>query len=221
MQKQLPYDLQQCKKILEDLQNDPLLEAFYYPVDWKSLGLEDYPLLVKHPMDLSTVRKKLDAFEYETAQDFYEDVKLIWQNCLIYNADGSDLFKLAKKTSKSFESTMRTLLRKVVKHQSSKKKNGDDSSTAGGKKKRKIVTFEEKTKFCKLVNGLSEKNLAALVTLLDEVCPKALSKRKAEIEREDAADEQELNINIDKLDAKNFSSIYSKLEEFIKEQNQS
>jgi hypothetical protein len=31
---------------------------FREPVDWKSMGLTDYPSTIKHPMDLSTVNKK-------------------------------------------------------------------------------------------------------------------------------------------------------------------
>jgi hypothetical protein len=31
-------------------------DAFLAPVDWKGLQLMDYPLVVKHPMDLGTIK---------------------------------------------------------------------------------------------------------------------------------------------------------------------
>lgn len=32
-----------------------LADAFLQPVDWKALGLEDYPIVIKQPMDLGTI----------------------------------------------------------------------------------------------------------------------------------------------------------------------
>jgi hypothetical protein len=32
---------------------------FREPVDWKGMGLTDYPAIIKHPMDLNTVLKRL------------------------------------------------------------------------------------------------------------------------------------------------------------------
>jgi len=33
---------------------------FREPVDWKNLGLLDYPSIVKHPMDLGTIRVQIN-----------------------------------------------------------------------------------------------------------------------------------------------------------------
>jgi hypothetical protein len=32
---------------------------FREPVDWKGMGLTDYPNIIKHPMDLSTALRRL------------------------------------------------------------------------------------------------------------------------------------------------------------------
>jgi bromodomain-containing factor 1 len=34
------------------------------PVDWKAWNLPDYPIIVKRPMDLGTIRKKLKKSAY-------------------------------------------------------------------------------------------------------------------------------------------------------------
>lgn len=31
-------------------------DAFLEPVDWKALGLTDYPIVIKQPMDLGTIK---------------------------------------------------------------------------------------------------------------------------------------------------------------------
>jgi len=39
---------------------------FREPVDWKGLGLNDYPQVIKNPMDLGTVNKKFNIGKYTT-----------------------------------------------------------------------------------------------------------------------------------------------------------
>ncbi len=58
---------------------------FRTPVDWKGFGLMDYPMIIKKPMDLSTVKRNLNNNGYETVEDCLRDIDLIWQNCKTYN----------------------------------------------------------------------------------------------------------------------------------------
>jgi len=37
---------------------------FRNPVDWKTYGLLDYPVVIKKPMDLGTVKKNLNNNSY-------------------------------------------------------------------------------------------------------------------------------------------------------------
>lgn len=46
----------------------------------------DYYNIIKNPMDLGTLMKKLKNLEYKSKKEFADDVALIWQNCLTYNA---------------------------------------------------------------------------------------------------------------------------------------
>jgi hypothetical protein len=71
-------------------------EPFREPVDWQALGLFDYPQVVKKPMDLGLIKKKLNEGKYKTIHDAADDIRLIWKNCLAYNADGSDFYNLAQ-----------------------------------------------------------------------------------------------------------------------------
>jgi hypothetical protein len=53
------------------------------------MGLTDYPLIVKYPMDLGTIRKKLVNSKYQLVEEAIDDIQLVWDNCKIYNQAGS------------------------------------------------------------------------------------------------------------------------------------
>ena len=80
---------------------------FREPVDWRGMELFDYPVLVKHPMDLGTVKRKLERNEYENAAMCAYDIKLIWKNCQTYNAEGSEFWQLAKSYLRRFDDLYR------------------------------------------------------------------------------------------------------------------
>ncbi|XP_040001745.1 bromodomain-containing protein 4-like [Xiphias gladius] len=76
---------------------------FYKPVDVKALGLHDYHDIIKHPMDLSTIKKKLDNKQYREAQEFAADVRLMFSNCYKYNPPDHDVVAMARKLQDVFE----------------------------------------------------------------------------------------------------------------------
>ncbi|KAL3426275.1 Transcriptional activator SPT7 [Phlyctema vagabunda] len=47
----------------------------------------DYHLVIKTPMDLGTMTKKLKTLQYKSKAEFVADLELIWGNCLKYNAE--------------------------------------------------------------------------------------------------------------------------------------
>jgi len=70
---------------------------FYKPVETVALGLSDYFDIIRQPMDLGTVKTKMEAREYATAQEFCNDVRLIFLNCYRYNQPDTDVVAMAKK----------------------------------------------------------------------------------------------------------------------------
>ncbi|XP_077427299.1 bromodomain-containing protein 4-like isoform X2 [Vanacampus margaritifer] len=76
---------------------------FHLPVDAKALGLHDYYDIIKHPMDLSTIKKKLDNRQYRDPQEFSADVRLMFSNCYKYNPPGHDVVAMARKLQDVFE----------------------------------------------------------------------------------------------------------------------
>lgn len=60
-------------------------EPFHERVNWEEWGLYDYLQVVKVPMDLGTIRAKLGRNEYKKPVDFAKDMRLVWDNCKLYN----------------------------------------------------------------------------------------------------------------------------------------
>jgi SNF2 family DNA or RNA helicase len=68
-----------------------------------TLGIFDYPRLIKTPMDLGLVKKRIDKGSYNSVFDAAEDVRLVWKNCMAYNPVGTEYHTLAEKLSTQFE----------------------------------------------------------------------------------------------------------------------
>lgn len=180
-----PDSLKQCGQILHTLINDTDSSPFCTAVDWKAWKLFDYPDVIKTPMDLGTIQKNLEAGKYKDALEFAHHVRLVWSNCKTYNQDGSEYYKLAQKFSKKFE-----LMYKKI----------DLSADLGEIKE---PTKEEKKKFSQNIYLIDSEVLGNVVTMLDERCEKCIDK----------TDPDEIEINIDKIDALTFQAV----DEFVKE----
>ena len=81
--------MEKALEIVKSLEKLPEAINFLKPVDYKALGLIDYPVIIKNPIDLSTIRKKIKAEKYNCIEEVIEDLNLIWENCRTYNQAGS------------------------------------------------------------------------------------------------------------------------------------
>jgi bromodomain-containing factor 1 len=71
--------------------------------DWVTLDIPSYPKIVKKPMDLSTMRKKLESHLYLNAQKFYEDFKLMIRNCFSFNPAGTPVNQAGIELQRLFD----------------------------------------------------------------------------------------------------------------------
>ncbi|XP_053327041.1 bromodomain-containing protein 9 [Spea bombifrons] len=56
-----------------------------------------YFMIIKHPMDFSTMKEKIDMNEYKSITEFKADFKLMCDNAMTYNGPETVYYKLAKK----------------------------------------------------------------------------------------------------------------------------
>uniref|UniRef100_A0A8C5X300 Bromodomain-containing protein 2 n=1 Tax=Malurus cyaneus samueli TaxID=2593467 RepID=A0A8C5X300_9PASS len=96
----LSEQLKYCNGILKELlskKHAAYAWPFYKPVDASALGLHDYHEIIKHPMDLSTIKRKMENRDYRDAQEFAADVRLMFSNCYKYNPPDHDVVAMARK----------------------------------------------------------------------------------------------------------------------------
>ncbi|XP_072934493.1 bromodomain-containing protein homolog isoform X2 [Epargyreus clarus] len=82
-------------KLLRLLRQRDHSDVFCEPVDLQEVP--DYSTIVKHPMDLSTMGKKLDRGSYKTIDDVEGDFQLMIDNCLTYNKKDTVFYKAGVK----------------------------------------------------------------------------------------------------------------------------
>ncbi|RGP60185.1 tfiid associated [Fusarium longipes] len=66
-------------------------------------GVPDYFEKVKRPMDLSTIKIKMDRKEYNNEEEFLADVRQIFDNCFTYWKKGDPMWIAGEKLQKTFE----------------------------------------------------------------------------------------------------------------------
>ncbi|XP_015991339.2 histone acetyltransferase p300-like [Rousettus aegyptiacus] len=100
-----PEELRQAlMPTLEALyRQDPESLPFCQPVDPQLLGIPDYFDIVKSPMDLSTIKRKLDTGQYQEPWQYVDDIWLMFNNAWLYNRKTSRVYKYCSKLSEVFE----------------------------------------------------------------------------------------------------------------------
>ncbi|KAG1468858.1 hypothetical protein G6F56_003594 [Rhizopus delemar] len=103
-QPKVPMSIQDkrlCTDILNKLKRNPFAVAFLQPVDPVYFNIPDYFDIVKRPMDLSTIQKKMDR--YQSKEEFIADVQLMLDNCFLYNNNSDPICNQARELEKAFK----------------------------------------------------------------------------------------------------------------------
>ncbi|KYO48379.1 transcription intermediary factor 1-alpha isoform B [Alligator mississippiensis] len=98
-----PVDQRKCERLLLYLYCHELSIEFQEPVP---ASIPNYYKIIKKPMDLSTVKKKLQkkhSQHYQTPEDFVADVRLIFKNCERFNEADSEVAQAGKAVALYFE----------------------------------------------------------------------------------------------------------------------
>ncbi|CAI9760500.1 unnamed protein product [Fraxinus pennsylvanica] len=92
-----------CSNLLQRLMKHKHGWVFNEPVDARALGLHDYHNIIKHPMDLGTIKNRLSQNCYKSPREFAEDVRLVFLNAMTYNPKGDGVHIMAEQLSQVFE----------------------------------------------------------------------------------------------------------------------
>ena len=83
-----PMTTPQQKALAEIIKNVKKVKdakPFAKPVDYIALGIPTYPDIIKNPMDIETIEKRLKGSEYHSVADLVSDFDLMIQNCYTFN----------------------------------------------------------------------------------------------------------------------------------------
>ncbi|KAF3766184.1 hypothetical protein M406DRAFT_88983, partial [Cryphonectria parasitica EP155] len=99
-------ELRFCDEVMKDIissKNWVNNQWFMEAVDPVALNIPTYHSVVKQPMDLGTMKDKLQRGEYESAKDFKSDFGLIVKNCVKFNGEDHPVTAAAKELEQIFE----------------------------------------------------------------------------------------------------------------------
>lgn len=105
--------LRQFGSILKQITQHKWCWPFTRPVDVAGLSLRDYYDVIKRPMDLGSIRDRMelnDGSGYSNVREIYEDVRLVFRNAMTYNKPGTEVYMMAKALLEKFEEKWRSIL---------------------------------------------------------------------------------------------------------------
>ncbi|XP_061381382.1 bromodomain adjacent to zinc finger domain protein 2B isoform X9 [Danaus plexippus] len=94
-------DMQFCKNLLCEMECHEHAWPFLVPVNTKQFP--QYRKVIKSPMDLSTIKRKLHESGYKCKEEFASDVRLIFSNCEVFNEDESPVGRAGHCMREFFE----------------------------------------------------------------------------------------------------------------------
>uniref|UniRef100_A0A3B4XF99 Bromodomain containing 1 n=1 Tax=Seriola lalandi dorsalis TaxID=1841481 RepID=A0A3B4XF99_SERLL len=101
------------RALLDQLQTKDQARIFAQPVDVSEVP--DYLDHIKHPMDFSTMRQRIDAQAYNNFEQFESDFNLIIENCMKYNSKDTYFYRAAVRLRDQGGALLRKARRDVEK----------------------------------------------------------------------------------------------------------
>ncbi|XP_044465866.1 transcription factor GTE8-like isoform X1 [Mangifera indica] len=105
--------MKQCETLLKRLMSHQYGWVFNKPVDVVKLNIPDYFTVIKHPMDLGTIKGKIASSAYSSPSEFLADVRLTFSNAMTYNPPGNDVHIMADTLRKFFEARWKAIEKKL------------------------------------------------------------------------------------------------------------
>ena len=133
-----------CLPIVDGLLKHQDGYIFATPVDPVAYNLPDYFQIVKVPMDLGTVKKKLETSQYRDPVQVASDVQLVFDNAILYNPKENNIHKVAVALKRASDNQFKQSIAMHEKKIDEMKKQTDSCSLCGEQN----VKFEPPVYYC-------------------------------------------------------------------------
>jgi len=186
-QAQLARVMEKCVIILRSIREKDIERGAFFsePVDPVALGIPTYRQIIKEPMDLGTVARRLEANQINTPEEFARLVRLIFENAITFNVDPSHAVHISARFlliefNKKFRDIERLLesLRRAHKNTSAvePEEKGKKKKVDGKKRKRQDEPKSAKRRRLDEALAMSTANtnaMAAIVAAAPQGVPNA------------------------------------------------
>ncbi|KAI9011440.1 Bromodomain-containing protein, partial [Gaertneriomyces semiglobifer] len=195
-----------CKNLLQNLKKHQAAWLFLEPVDPVVACAPDYYEVIKHPMDLSTVEKRLMAEEYEGPQQFVDDIQLMLNNCFVYNPptngvhiSGKDLEAFfLRQLNKCFPAITTNSIATSSKPKAQKATaRGKSSRTSSLRTSVQSITEDQKRELSELITRVPDEHMDKVLNIIRSGLPQ-LDETEGEIE-----------LDVETIDAVTLVELYS------------
>ena len=99
--------LETCARVIRNFIKTEAAYYFREPVDPEMMNCPDYLDVVKQPMDLSTLLRRIETRELTTTLEVWEASKLIWDNCRLYNPESNAIVNICNFAESQFVAAWR------------------------------------------------------------------------------------------------------------------
>jgi hypothetical protein len=108
--------------------------------------------------------------KYSNLQEALNDIQLIWDNCKLYNIEGSDIYKMAVHCEKLVKKTIEKLFKNsIITNKSDKKsksetksQDNDDNESENENNENNYLNLQEKMNLTDKIRKLANDGLAAV-----------------------------------------------------------
>jgi hypothetical protein len=216
---------------------------FKTPVDVVKLNIPDYFTIIKHPMDLGTVKSKIVSGEYSSPLGFAADVRLTFSNAMKYNPPGNDVHSMAETLRKYFEVRWKVIEKKLpvttgvesmpsridvhIERETTVHIERETTTSAPPLKKKKITPSDNKVKpepVRRVMSNAEKQKLSMeLEALLGELPESIIEFLKEHSGNAGQTGEDEIEIDIDALGDDTLFNLRKLLDNYVleKQKNQS
>ena len=144
---------EKCRSLINTLLNDQYAPPFAQPVDPVKFDLPDYFDVITKPMDLGTIKEKVDRGEYDDLEAISADIRLVFDNAILYNGEKSDVGGMAKTMLNIFAKELKNTMKQDNQMgRSSHLRNGETCILCGVARR----TFEPIVLYCNGYCGMQK-----------------------------------------------------------------
>ena len=131
--------------VVDDLLKREKGFIFRDPVDPELLNIPDYFEIVKMPMDLGSIKKRLETGYYRVPQNVERDALLVFDNAMLYNPKGSEVHQIAKAYRNDFQKLFANQLSNAERRIEENRRDQNKCKICG----ELTLTFEPPVFYCK------------------------------------------------------------------------